>query len=283
MADVNAIITALDELLERERRQYLEPCEANQYLERMGLLKDRPERCGLPLRRLLRAGRIPHAYQDGVRWRIPHSGNERNISKQGPSPVASQTVSNTTSINESDLDHLRNKIDEARSRYQPQDIECLIIAEAPPDSVERFFYYDPVSNHDHLFLGIVGIIYPGLKDSYLAQGRPGYLKRQILEKFKGDGFYLVDVLDVPKTLSSKSVAFAIPDLLSKLDTIIGKDTPIIIIKVNVFDSAFYQINNAGYQQVSPERIPFPASGQQANFRRSFTRALRDLGFERFTE
>lgn len=79
MADIRKIIEAIDSEIVATGRKSLTPPEANAMLERKGLLKDRRQRPGLPLRRLLREGKIPHAFQvggKGARWRIPHSESD---------------------------------------------------------------------------------------------------------------------------------------------------------------------------------------------------------------
>ncbi len=69
-----AIISAIDDYLERNHLDTCTPVEINPVLQRLGLLNDCPDRPGLPLRKILRAGEIPHAYQDGSGyWHIPHS------------------------------------------------------------------------------------------------------------------------------------------------------------------------------------------------------------------
>ena len=73
---IEKIITCLDNYLEQSGEEYIEAPAANELLEKAKLLRDSKNRPGLPLRRLLRAGEIPHAYQEGgkySRWRIPHS------------------------------------------------------------------------------------------------------------------------------------------------------------------------------------------------------------------
>lgn len=75
-ANVKRIIECLDREIERRGVECITPVEAGIVLDRMGLLGDGPGRPGLPLRNLLRAGLIPHAYQKkgkGSRWFIPHS------------------------------------------------------------------------------------------------------------------------------------------------------------------------------------------------------------------
>ena len=76
MADIRKIIEAMDSEIVATGKEFLTPTEANAMLEQKGLLKDRPQRPGLYLRRLLRKGKIPHAFQvegKGSAWRIPHS------------------------------------------------------------------------------------------------------------------------------------------------------------------------------------------------------------------
>ena len=80
MADVERIIKAIDEFLEQKHQQITTPIEINPYLEAKGLLNDSASRPGLPIRKILRKEQIPHAYQLGVKWQIPHSAkNLRNL------------------------------------------------------------------------------------------------------------------------------------------------------------------------------------------------------------
>ncbi len=73
-ADVNAIICAIDDYLEKNHLETCTPLEINPVLQSLGLLNDNADRPGLPLRKILRDGKIPHAYQDGSGlWYIPHS------------------------------------------------------------------------------------------------------------------------------------------------------------------------------------------------------------------
>ena len=74
--DVANVIAGIDQYLERTGKSSVGPVEANAALEQMGILNDRGLRPGLPLRKLLRDGLLPHAYQPGgkdTEWVIPHS------------------------------------------------------------------------------------------------------------------------------------------------------------------------------------------------------------------
>ena len=73
MADIESIIKTIDEFLERKHQKITTAVEINPYLETKGLLNDSASRPGLPIRKILRKGQIPHAYQIGVNWQIPHS------------------------------------------------------------------------------------------------------------------------------------------------------------------------------------------------------------------
>lgn len=75
MAHIKSILNAIDEFLERKHQKTTTPVEINPYLEIKGLLNDSDSRPGKPIREILRNGKIPYAYQIGVNWYIPHSGN----------------------------------------------------------------------------------------------------------------------------------------------------------------------------------------------------------------
>lgn len=78
MADIKQIILVIDQYLEKKHRETTTPVEISPILEEAGILTNSKDRPGLPLRRLLRAGKIPHAYQIGNSWYIPHSGKAAN-------------------------------------------------------------------------------------------------------------------------------------------------------------------------------------------------------------
>lgn len=70
---VSLIIKTIDEHLEKSGQPLITAVAAADILEKKGILNDSSSRPGKPLRDLLRAGKLPHAYQDGVFWKIPHS------------------------------------------------------------------------------------------------------------------------------------------------------------------------------------------------------------------
>jgi hypothetical protein len=67
MAQING---ALQALACAAPEKQISAVDAARALDRLGLLADSPSRRGKPLRDMLRAGRIEHAYQNGARWFI---------------------------------------------------------------------------------------------------------------------------------------------------------------------------------------------------------------------
>ena len=77
---MDKIVNFLDEYLRKTGRESIGAVEANALLDKAGLLKDNPQRPGLPLRNKLRKGELPYAYQvagKGSEWVIPLSTAER--------------------------------------------------------------------------------------------------------------------------------------------------------------------------------------------------------------
>lgn len=87
------IISIIDKYIEYEHKDVLTAVEAAELLDKAGVLKDSLSRPGKPLRDILRAGYIAHAYQlSNGRWFIPHSGRkyEKDVSIQKPVHPISQ-------------------------------------------------------------------------------------------------------------------------------------------------------------------------------------------------
>ncbi|HMH47794.1 MAG TPA: hypothetical protein VK538_08775, partial [Solirubrobacteraceae bacterium] len=45
----------------------------------------------------------------------------------------------------------RQRRDAAAAKYRPKVVELLLIAEEPPSSLERYFYFEEVRDQDSLF------------------------------------------------------------------------------------------------------------------------------------
>src|SRR5438105_4718826 len=64
---------------------------------------------------------------------------------------------------------------DAANRYRPEHIKLLLVAEAPPPLLSRYFYFEDVEHHDGLFYDVLkaltGAVRPerGEKALYLAE------------------------------------------------------------------------------------------------------------------
>jgi hypothetical protein len=172
----------------------------------------------------------------------------------------------------SDIEYLETVYTNARNKYRPNSIAVLFIAEAPPCALDRFFYFEDVKKQDSLFLEIMGILYPQEKEKYLSSGRNTHIKKDILDRFRSDGYWLLDLCEIPTSISNEPLVTHMPSLITRLEKFINKNTPIILIKSNVYDCCYSLLIRKGYRVID-ERMPFPGSGQQKVFREKFKRAL----------
>lgn len=172
----------------------------------------------------------------------------------------------------SDLEFLKARYAAASNKYKPDEVRTLLIAEAPPCNLDRYFYFEEVPRQDSLFLEIMGVLYPEMKARYLAKKRDPALKAELLEEFQSDGYWLMDLAEVPHEVSGIRHEDSLPDLLMRVEKVAGPETRIILVKANVYDCCNAVLKERGYM-VSAERVPFPGSGQQGVFREKFRRAL----------
>ena len=163
----------------------------------------------------------------------------------------------------------------ARNKYRPRHLRVLLITEAPPDSLDRHFYFEDVKKQDSLFLEIMGVLYPEQKKEYLASGRETERKQELLQQFSDDGFWLMDLSEVPLSVSGESLDHCLPNLITRLEKYITKETSVVLIKANIYDLCYPLLSAKGYT-VSPVRMPFPGSGQQRIFRQKFAAVLDTL-------
>ena len=170
----------------------------------------------------------------------------------------------------SDIDFLKDVYALARNKYKPAKIQTLLLTEAPPCNLDRYFYFEDVKKQDALFLEITGVLYPDSKERYLRSGRKTELKEELLLQFQSDGWWLMTVAEVPFEISGLALQDSLPDLLQRLDKYITKQTPIILIQAAVYDLCYPLLTQQGYNVIN-ERLPFPGSGQQKIFREKFAK------------
>lgn len=178
---------------------------------------------------------------------------------------------------ETDIENITERINEARQKYKPENVNLLLVAEAPPLSLDRFFYYEDVKEKDFLFVELSKVLCKTDNVNLIRSN-----KAKILQTMKDAGIYLMDLSDVPLTEDGCYDTYAKHDLkrqfldkLEKEEAIDRAKTVIVLIKVTVFDYLYNDLKKDGYN-VCDERIPFPSSGQQAKFRAAMSKVIENM-------
>jgi hypothetical protein len=140
----------------------------------------------------------------------------------------------------------------AAGRYRPEVIDTLLVVEAPPSALDRYFYFEDVDLHDSLFRHVV--------EAVLGE-RPTRDKAPYLDELKQRGWFLVDVSEDPFR-SRRVLPALLPDLLARCEELAPRR--IVLIGAPLFDLAFRPLLRAGLP-VMDARLPFPGSGQQRRF------------------
>ena len=107
----------------------------------------------------------------------------------------------------------------------------------------------------------------------LGSGRSNDLKKLILEKFKRDEFYLLNLSELPSSQLQKSLELQHTALVDKIKQNADIETKIIFIKANVYDIVFPRLQQDGFDNVIDVRMPFPGEGGQIRFQVEFKRRL----------
>lgn len=155
----------------------------------------------------------------------------------------------------------RERRGRAAQRFKPSRVELLLVAEAPPGALERYFYFPEITEHDSLFRYVAR--------SILERQPTRTNKAELLGELCDRGVFLIDLKRDP--VDGTPLSDHVPDLVKRIDRL--DPTKIILIKATVYDVAYARLAEAGHPVVD-ERVPFPASGQQRRFEEAFARALR---------
>src|SRR5262245_9368303 len=140
----------------------------------------------------------------------------------------------------------------AADAYRPADIALLLVAETPPRSLDRYFYFDDVAEHDSLFRYVTKLV--------LGKTPDRSHKASALEALMHAGVFLIDIK--PDPFDPTPLRTLAPQLVAQCTAL--APTHIILIKANVYDAAYAPLQSAGLP-VLHHRVPFPGSGQQRRF------------------
>jgi hypothetical protein len=156
----------------------------------------------------------------------------------------------------------RRRRELAARRYQPVVVDTLLVAEAPPSALDRFFYFEDVELHDSLFRHV----------TLVALGeKPTRDKAPYLDELRERGWFLVHLSQDP--FRDRAVLPPlVPDLVARCAELAPRR--IIIVGALLYDLVMRPLRDAGLPVVDV-RLPFPGSGQQRRFLDGFTPLTRD--------
>jgi hypothetical protein len=164
-----------------------------------------------------------------------------------------------------DVNVARRRRAAAARRYQPTTIKLLLVAEAPPSAVDRYFYFPEVTTQDSLFRHVA--------TSILGSQPTRADKTALLALLLARGVFLIDLKEDP-VVEAEDLTPYVPDLVERVRALAPEK--VILIKANVYDTAYQPLVDAGLPVVAV-RMPFPGSGRQDQFMTAFAQALEQAG------
>ena len=159
----------------------------------------------------------------------------------------------------STADAARRRRQAAAARYRPARIYTLLVSEAPPSALDRYFYFEDVAEHDSLFRHVVQAV--------LGE-KPTRDKAPYLDELRERGWFLVHMSEDPFR-DRAMLRPLLPDLLARCEQLAPRR--IIVVGAPLYDLVFGPMRATGLPVVDV-RLPYPGSGQQRRFLEGF-RAL----------
>lgn len=153
-------------------------------------------------------------------------------------------------------DRARERRVTAAARYRPARVQTLLVAEAPPSALDRYFYFEHVSVHDSLFRNVVEVV---------IGEKPSRDKADYLDELRERGWFLVHLSEDP--FRDRAVLPAlVPDLVARCEEL--RPERIVVVGAPLYDLVHRPLRHAGLPVVDA-RMPFPGSGQQRRFQEVF--------------
>jgi hypothetical protein len=222
------INTFLQRELKRRQLDEVAAVEAARWLDSSGLLEDSASRPGLPLRKMLRAGDIDAAIQRPAgshgRWFIGRA--DRSRGDRSPAPqveVRRQPAPRLRKRDDEAHMRARRRRERAAKKYQPVSIRLLLVAEAPPSALDRYFYFETVPTQDSLFRYVARAI---------LRAEPTRVNKAVLlGRLRDCGVFLIDLWRDP--IDARSDQPDVAGLVRRIRQLAPQR--IIVIKTGVFD------------------------------------------------
>ena len=180
----------------------------------------------------------------------------------------------------------------AMTRYRPNPLRLLFIAEAPPAyKFNRLFYFHDIRTGDALFLEMMKVIYGAFIGFTETEGflKPQSVKDvrgrkpELLNRFVSDGYFLIDASERPMpdgaTAAVKLALLrqSLPELKIRVKALLGEQrVPIVLIGGVTHEVCFGPLRDEGYNVINEEMINHPARGGQLLFRKKLRAALNHI-------
>src|SRR4051794_24585073 len=159
------------------------------------------------------------------------------------------------------IDAARERRRRAAERYRPDVIDLLLVAEAPPSALDRFFYFEHVPTHDSLFRYVVrGVL----------GETPSRDKAPYLDELRARGVFVVHLCEDPFSSRREVVPGCVPGLVCRCRELAPRR--VVLVGATTYDHAYDALVRAGLPVVNA-RLPYPGSGQQRRFLEGFGHAL----------
>jgi len=162
----------------------------------------------------------------------------------------------------------------AREKYQPHKIKILFVAESPPSS-GGYFYFSETIGKDHLFRETMKALdlWPVSRPL-----RRGVDKRPLLERFRSNGFFLIDTCELPvDKLSTTERITAVRRGATGLASRVRRLNPahIVVVKITVFRPVCQALEREGLGRriLNKTPLPFPSHGNQKKFRNNLRQMM----------
>ena len=161
----------------------------------------------------------------------------------------------------------RRRRREAAARFRPARIDTLLVSEAPPSALDRFFYFEDVTTHDSLFRHVV--------EGVLGE-KPTRDKAPYLDEMRGRGWFLMHMSEDP--FRDRAVLPPLlPDLIARCEELAPRR--IVVIGAPLYDLVHPPLRAAGLPVVGV-RLPYPGSGQQRRFLEGFRAVVQEVATSR---
>jgi hypothetical protein len=148
----------------------------------------------------------------------------------------------------------------AARRWRPARVELLLVVEAPPSALDRYFYFEDVRTHDSLFRHVVEAV---------LDEKPTRDKAPYLDALRERGVFLIDLCVDPFDDRRAAIPAAVSVLARRIRAI--RPRRVVLIGAGVYDHAYPTLRRGGVP-VLDVRLPYPGSGQQRRFLEGFRAA-----------